>query len=187
MRYFRMSIGLVRPEPGEVLHFSEDPTITLFEPHVAPTAHGPEAYVWAVNRERAPDYWFPRNCPRAMVWATSRTTDADRAVVLGTSSRIHAIEYGWLAAMQSTVLYAYRLPARDFAPFGAPEPHAYVATVPVRPLGPPEKVGSLLEAHAASGIELRLLTNLWPFWKRAVASTVGFSGIRLRNAQPEEM
>jgi hypothetical protein len=27
----------MRPAPGEVLHFSEDPTITRFEPHVAAT------------------------------------------------------------------------------------------------------------------------------------------------------
>jgi len=35
----------MRPAPGEVLHFSEDPTITRFEPHVAATARQPEAYV----------------------------------------------------------------------------------------------------------------------------------------------
>ncbi|MGW5351310.1 DUF6886 family protein [Streptomyces sp. NPDC004031] len=34
--------------PGEVLHFSEDPTITVFRPHVAATARQPEAYVRAV-------------------------------------------------------------------------------------------------------------------------------------------
>ena len=27
----------MRPEPGQVLHFSEDPTITRFVPHVAAT------------------------------------------------------------------------------------------------------------------------------------------------------
>ena len=48
----------MRPGPGEVLHFSEDPGITRFVPHVAATAQQPEAYVWAVNAARAPDYWF---------------------------------------------------------------------------------------------------------------------------------
>ena len=91
-------------------------------------------------------------------------------------------------AAEDAVDGVVRLPvfaASDFVPFGSPEPHAYVATVPVRPLGPPEQVGSLLEAHGAAGIELRVLTNLWPYWKRAIASTVGFSGIRLRNALPD--
>ena len=33
-----MAIGLVRPSDDEVLHFSDDPSITLFMPHVAATA-----------------------------------------------------------------------------------------------------------------------------------------------------
>lgn len=180
-----MTIGLVRPAPGEVLHFSEDPGIKLFVPHVAKTAQQPQAYVWAVDYERAPDYWFPRACPRAMTWATPRTTTADREVFLGTSWRVHAIQYAWLPKMQSTVLYAYRFAASDFAPFGSPEAHAQVATVPVRPLGPPEPVGSLLEAHDAAGIELRIVPDLRAYWKRVVVSTVGFSGIRLRNVRPQ--
>ena len=39
----------MRPEPGQVLHFSEDPTIKTFAPHVAATAQQPEPYVWAVD------------------------------------------------------------------------------------------------------------------------------------------
>jgi hypothetical protein len=50
------------------MHFSEDPTITLFAPHLAATAQVPDPYVWAVDAQRAPDYWFPRQCPRAMAW-----------------------------------------------------------------------------------------------------------------------
>ncbi|HEX4703376.1 MAG TPA: hypothetical protein VH352_14715, partial [Pseudonocardiaceae bacterium] len=42
----------MRPAPGEVLHFSQDPTITRFLPHVAATAQQPAAYVWAVDATR---------------------------------------------------------------------------------------------------------------------------------------
>ena len=35
----------MRPEPGQVLHFSEDPTISRFVPHVAATAQQAEPYV----------------------------------------------------------------------------------------------------------------------------------------------
>ena len=181
-----MAIGLVRPSKGEVLHFSEDPSITLFVPHVAATARQPQPYVWAVDFDQAPSYWFPRNCPRVLTWTSARTTTVDRARFLGTSWRVHAIEYAWLDRLLSTVLYAYRFDKSQFIPFGTPEPHAYVSTVPVRPLGPPERVGALLEAHAAAGIELRLFANLWPYWKEVMRSTLGFSGIRLRNAQPEQ-
>jgi hypothetical protein len=177
-------VGRVRPASGEVLHFSEEPHLTVFVPQVAATAHQAEPYVWAVDRARAPDYWFPRDCPRVLTWARPTTTEADRERFLGASARVHAIEYGWLAALETTVLYAYRFAAADFAPFGRPEPHAHVATMTVRPLGPPEQVGSLLAAHAAAGIELRVMSNLWPYWNRVVTSTLGFSGIRLGNARP---
>ncbi|MFJ7211098.1 DUF6886 family protein [Amycolatopsis sp. NPDC098790] len=171
----------MRPAPGEVVHFSEDPTITRFEPHVAATAQQPEAYVWAVGAERAPDYWFPRQCPRAMAWVVPSTTPADRTW-LG-SDRVHAIEYEWLAAMRTVRLYAYRFAASAFESFGE-HAHAMVAVTPVVPLGPPEPVGDLLALHASAGIELRVMRNLWQFVDAAAGSSLGFSGIRLRNAAP---
>jgi hypothetical protein len=173
----------MRPEPGQVLHFSEDPTITLFRPHVAATAQQPQAYVWAVDAARSPDYWFPRQCPRAMAWVTPRTTTAERALI-GGGDRVHAIEYGWLDALRTVTLFAYRLPADRFAPFGTPVTNAHVCVEPVAPLGPAEPVGDLLELHAAAGIQLRVLDNLWPFWDAVISSTLGFSAIRMRNARP---
>jgi hypothetical protein len=169
-----------------VLHFSEDPTITRFVPHVAPTSQEREAYVWAVDHDRAPDYWFPRQCPRAMAWVSGRTTDADRDRIIGAGcgDRVHAIEYGWFEALRTVRLYAYRLPAGPFRQIGEPVPHAHVAVEPVAPLGPPEPVGDLLRCHADAGIQLRVLANLWPFWDEVITSTVEFSGIRLRNASP---
>jgi hypothetical protein len=176
----------MRPEPGQVLHFSEDPTITRFVPHVAATAAQPEPYVWAVDFERAPDYWFPRQCPRAMAWVTPETSDMDRDRIIGVGCgrRVHAIEYGWLEAMRTVRVYAYRLPAELFRPCGTPEPHAFVAVEPVEPLRPPELVSDLFGCHAEAGIQLRVLDNLWPFWDAVITSTVGFSGIRLANARP---
>jgi hypothetical protein len=177
----------MRPEPGEVLHFSEDPAITLFIPHVAATARQPEPYVWALDRVRAPEYWFPRQCPRAMAWPRPDTTPEDRALVLGPGGgpRVHAIEYRWLEAMRTVRLFAYRFAAEDFRPFDdSDDPYSYVSERPVRPLGPAERVGDLFALHEEAGIELRVLPNLWTFWDAVVTSTLGFSGIRLRNAAP---
>jgi hypothetical protein len=178
-------IARVRPRPGEVLHFSEDPAITEFVPHVAATTTEATAYVWAVDAGRAPDYWFPRQCPRALVWVADRTTAADAERILGPGGghRLHAVEYGWLERMRTVELFAYRLPAEPFRPIGDP-PHAVVATTPVRPSGPPEPVGDLFAAHAAAGIQLRVLPHLHDFWAAVTTSTLGFSGIRLRNAIP---
>jgi hypothetical protein len=111
--------------------------------------------------------------------------DQERIIGAGAGARVHAIEYGWLSRLQTTQLYAYRFSAADFAPFGeAGRPHAFVATLPVEPLGPPEPVGDLLACHEAAGIQLRVLDNLWPFWDRVIVSSLGFSGIRMRNALP---
>ena len=168
-----------------MLHFSEDPTIELFVPHVAATAAEPEPYVWAVDRHHAPSYWFPRQCPRAMAWVVPETSDADRGRIIGAGcgTRVNAIEFGWLPAMRSTMLYAYRLPADKFHAVGKWQ-HAHVATEPITPLAPPSPVGDLVECHARAGIQLRLLDNLWSFWDEVIASSAGFSGIRLRNAAP---
>lgn len=176
----------MRPEHGQVLHFSEDPTITRFVPHVAATTQQPERYVWAVNAERSPDYWFPRQCPRAMAWVTPSTTEADRERIIGPGGgeRVHAVEYSWLDALRTAKLFAYRLPAAPFRPIGTPVSHAQVATEPVEPLGPAEEVGDLFSLHEEAGIQLRVLPNLWPFWDAVITSTLGFSGIRLRNARP---
>ena len=173
----------MRPAEGELLHFSEDPTITRFVPHVAATAQQPTPYVWAVDATRAPDYWFPRDCPRAMAWLTPATTPADRDRILGPGGgdRVHAIEYAWLDRLHTTRLFAYRFPVTHFHPFGSPTPHAHVATEPVDPLAPPTPVGDLLQLHADAGIQLRILTNLWTFAYAAAKSTLG---IRLRNAHP---
>jgi len=59
-----------------------------------------------------------------------------------------------------------------------------VATTPVVPLGPPERVGDLWELHREAGIQLRVLDNLWEFWDGVTASTLGWGGIRLGNARP---
>jgi hypothetical protein len=99
----------------------------------------------------------------------------------GGGPRVHAIEYRWLDALRTVSLYAYRLPAAAFKP-SEPTPNACVAAEPVLPLGPPEPVGSLLRLHEEAGIQLRVLPNLWPFWDTVITTTLGWSGIRLRNA-----
>ncbi|BCJ53558.1 hypothetical protein Asp14428_50330 [Actinoplanes sp. NBRC 14428] len=165
----------MRPPAGQVLHFSEDPHITRFAP---PGSLSP--YVWALNAEQAPAYWFPRDCPRVLAWPGPRTTVADRGLLQ--DHRVHAIEYGWLGRLRTVLLYAYRFDARPFRPLGTPDPYAMVATEAVQPLGPPEPVGDLLALHERAGIELRLLPSLWKLHDLVAASSLQFSCIRMRNA-----
>src|SRR6185369_8648948 len=109
-------IARMRPVPGELLHFSEDPAIAVFRPHVAATARQRDAHVWAVDAQHAPSYWFPRQCPRAMAWIGPGTTAGDRERIFGATAagRVHVIEYAWLSALATTTVYAYRF---DAAPF----------------------------------------------------------------------
>jgi len=89
-------------------------------------------------------------------------------------------KYGWLDRMRTVALYAYRLPADVFRPFGD---SALVAVEPVVPLGPAERVGDLFALHEEAGIGLRVLPRLWPFWDAVTESSLRWSGIRLRNAR----
>jgi Family of unknown function (DUF6886) len=167
--------------PPALWHVSENPAIERFDPHVSATASSDELRVWAVDTRHLPLYWFPRRCPRGTFWARGDTTPGD-AALLGGSSRVHIIEEGWLPTMRETRAIAYRLPEETFAP--DPEVGGYwLSREPVEPVELVE-LGDLVVRHELSGIELRPVANLWPIWNRIAASTLEFSGIRLRNAVP---
>ena len=152
-------------------HVSENPEIARFEPHV-----------WAVDTRHLPLYWFPRNCPRGTFWADPETTPEDAQRLLGGSSRVHVIEEVWLDRMRTATVVAYRLPEEPFEPH--PEVGGYwVSRSAVEPVAI-EPVDDLVGRHERAAIELRVLPNIWPLWNDVAASTLEFSGMRLRNAQP---
>lgn len=162
-------------------HFSEDPDLGVFRPHVAATAAEEDEWVWAVDTRHAPLYWFPRDCPRGCVWVGPDTTEEDRERFFGhtAATRIHVIAVDWLDAMRAARLYAYRLPPGTFVPHSVGG--YWVSTAEVEALERVE-VADLLARHAEAGIELRITPDVWAFWTPVVASTLEFSGIRLRNA-----
>jgi hypothetical protein len=175
--------------PFALWHFSEDPSLGFFEPRPSGSAPGKPPLVWAVDTRHAPMFWFPRDCPRGCVWPVSTTTAADRERFFGQSgsARVHVIESDWLDRVRACRLFAYRLPAGAFSPHDEVGGY-WVAEQPVEAV---ERVtvDDLLARHAAAGIELRITPSIWPFWERVTASTVEFSGSRLRNAtgHPERM
>lgn len=167
--------------PFALWHFSEEASLERFESRLSPTDPGRPALVWAVDTRHAPMLWFPRECPRGCIWPVSSTTTSDRECFFGQSeaTRIHVIEGDWLERMRACDLYAYRFPADTFMPY---EVGGYwVSDQPVDAIERVD-VGDLLGRRAAARIELRVTPSIWPFWRRAVASAVEFSGSRLRNA-----
>ena len=169
-----------RAPADEAWHWSENPSIARFLPHVAATASQPDAYVWAVDAARCPDYWFPRQCPRALAWRRRQTDAVEADALLGSDiDRVHVIEYPWLDALRTTTLFAYPFARRDFRPL---DDYALVADHEVTALRPPARFDDALALHEAAGIELRVVPDMFRWWGSVVGSTLGYSGIRLRNS-----
>jgi hypothetical protein len=184
--------GLLAREPappyaGEggfaVWHYSEDASLSRFEPRAPAADPGAQPLVWAVDTRHEPMFWFPRDCPRGCIWPVSTTTLEDRERFFGHSAatRIHVVEADWLARMQACRLYAYLLPAASFQPH---EVGGYwVSEEPVDAIDQ-VVIDDLIGRHAGARIELRITPSIWPFWRCVANSTVEFSGSRLRNAAP---
>ena len=106
-------------------------------------------------------------------------TDVERFLTGDRTRRVHAIESSWLDALRAARVFAYRLPAATFEAYDRAAGY-WVSREPVEPLECVE-LGDLLTRHVEADIELRLVPQLLPLWERVIASTLEFSGIRLRN------
>ena len=169
----------------KLYHYSEDPALRVFHPHVAKTSHIQDrAYVWAIDEWHSPMYYVPRDCPRACFWAGERTTEADRERWLhGLQPRfVMAVESSWLDRIRRAVLYRYEMPIEQFTPRRDDSGH-YVSQETVVPLRV-EPLRDLPGAIVAEGVELRIVDRLGPIWRRIhQETTLHFSGTRLRNAR----
>jgi hypothetical protein len=167
-----------------LLHYSENPGITVFRPHVPATSPHHPAMVWAVDEAHAPGFWFPREAPRACCWRDDTPlSDIGRSLLgMGAVDRMHAVECDWFERMRACGMYVYRFDAAPFSLFDAPAGY-YSTSETIVPLSV-EPIGDLLSLHARAGIELRVVPNLWPVIDAIVASGLQFSIIRKHNARP---
>ncbi len=164
-------------------HFSEDPHISRFAPHVPLTNPSHSPAVWAIDADHAPLYWFPRDCPRVTIWPHGPRDQPEFQVRFATvATRLHAIESVWLERMRNAEIYRYEFENTGFVPW-ADADGQWIAdreVVPIRVT----PVGDLLAAHARAAIELRIVPSLWPLRDIAVQGEFDFSLVRMHNAMP---
>jgi hypothetical protein len=169
--------------PSVLFHFSEDPQIERFVPHVPRTNPSHAPAVWAIDGEHAPLYWFPRDCPRIAMWPYDETGRAAFQSRLATTAlRLHGIEGAWLDRVRTAQIYSYALDADDFEPWEAANGQ-WICDHEVVPVSV-TAIGDLLDAHVAAAIELRIMPSLWPLHDIATGGEFDFSIVRMHNARP---
>jgi len=169
-----------------LFHISEEPNIARFDPRPPPSPGSGQTglMVWAVGERLLHNYLLPRDCPRVTFYAAPASAPDDVARLLGASaaSYVVAIESRWLPAVRAGRLYQYALPPATFAPIDEGAGY-YISREPVVPLAVTQ-IDDILGGLLARDVELRVTPSLWPLHDAVVASTLRFSIIRMRNAQP---
>lgn len=169
-----------------LFHFSEDTSITRFEPRPVrtPSARPPGRewlngpLVWAIDEPHQAMYLFPRACPRILLWPLPTTSPHDRAAWLGEAGQAAYVEERWLEALNTARIYRYELPVESFEDLG--DAGMWVSRAAVTPLAVNE-IADLPAALAAGGVDLRVVESLTPL-RGVWDTTLHASGIRLRNA-----
>jgi len=164
-------------------HFSEDPNITVFNPRVAASYPDLPPLVWAIDKEHAPLYFFPRDCPRIAFWKGQESSrrDCERFISYSQADMIIAVEARWLETIKRTKLYQYSFAPESFSLFDENAGY-YTATTTVQPITV-EPVGDLLNRLIQANVEIRITPSLKPLSDVIKNTRLNFSMIRMRNAQ----
>jgi hypothetical protein len=169
-------------EITKVYHYSEDGSIRRFAPHVPPTNPSHPPAVWTIDAAHSPLYWFPRNCPRISVWATSAAQQELLTATFNTeASRICAAESHWLTRVRDASIYRYSFEAKPFAPWTEADGQ-YITGDVVYP-DSVDVLDDLLALHADAEVELRFTPRLGVLMDEMLASGLPFSFVRIRDAR----
>jgi hypothetical protein len=164
-----------------LFHVSEESDIRRFEPR--PSEYTEEPVVWAIDATRLCNYLVPRDCPRVTYYAGPSTIPDDVERFLRSSQIVVAVESRWEEALRSCRLYCYVLPREAFECIDECAGY-FVSRDPVVPARV-EVFYDLMTELQKRGAELRFLPDLWPLRDEVVASTLRYSIIRMRNANPK--
>ena len=172
-----------------LFHFSDNPGIECFVPRPVrvPSARPPGRdwlngpLVWAIDETTQPLYFFPRDCPRIVLWKKPDSTAQDIADWFGDTDlqAIAHIEIAWLDRVMTEPLYRYDLPVESFESLH--DAGMWVSRTSVTPRAV-ETLSNLPATLEAAKVELRILPSLTPL-RNVWDTSLHASGVRLRNAQ----
>ncbi|MVM32189.1 hypothetical protein GO755_19230 [Spirosoma sp. HMF4905] len=167
-----------------LFHVSEEPDITCFVPRPAPSTNLDGSMVWAIDNKHLHNYLLPRDCPRITFYALPESQPEHVSSLLaGTSATyVIAIETCWLERVLQQSIYVYELPTDTFIPLDTGAGY-YISRETVTPVSV-SRIDNLVAELFRRDIELRVMPSLWKLHYAVIASSLQFSIIRMRNAQP---
>ncbi|HEX6293466.1 MAG TPA: hypothetical protein VFZ66_30070 [Herpetosiphonaceae bacterium] len=172
--------------PDALFHISDRPDIARFDPRPAPVPDAGQSgsMVWSIDREHLHNYLLPRDCPRVTFYALpeSAPDDIARLMCYSSASHIVVIESRWLPAVLRERLYRYEFAPDSFTVVDVGAGY-YISRVPVIPRSV-TPIDDLLSELTQHDVELRVMPSLWKLYDAVIGSTLQFSIIRMRNAQP---
>ena len=168
-------------------HYSDDPNIAIFAPRpvrVPSERPGGQEWlngplVWAIDEWHSPIFFFPRDCPRILVWPLPTTSPEDRERWFAGREDVRMIahiEWSWFDRLASETLYRYELPDEPFESLHDVGYH--VSRTAVTPLHR-TTLASLPTALREANVELRVMPSLLPL-RDVWDTTLHASGSRLR-------
>ncbi|ASJ54127.1 hypothetical protein BP422_11565 [Brevibacillus formosus] len=166
----------------KLFHYSEDPAIAIFQPRAHPSHPTLDPAVWAIDEERAPMYYLPRDCPRICFYkkADSVPADVERFLGLTSAKMVIAIESKWYPALTQTTLYEYTFSPESFYCWDEGAGY-YLSKETVTPLDV-RPLRDLVHCLSQADIELRITPSLLPLRDSLPQSSLHYSMIRMRNA-----
>lgn len=170
----------------KVFHVSEDPNIKIFHPRPSPAFPNlKKDVVFAVSETLLHNYLLPRDCPRVTYYAGQTTSEEDKKNFLSDNYEyVIAIEEKWKEKASSTTLYIYEFESSTFELLDEVAGY-YISDKSQIPISK-ASISQPLEAMKERGnIKLRILDNLQVLAKNIANSSLNFSIIRMRNAEPD--
>ena len=170
-----------------LFHVSEEPDIARFVPRIPTRADldKSKGLVWAIDERHLPNFFTPRVCPRVTYHVGENTTEEDIERFFSSSCRwCVAMEHAWVEKMRGTSLYIYEFNPANFVLQDACAGN-YVSEKTEIPIGK-KRIDDLFGALFDSGVEVRLINNLWVLRDAVVQSSLNFSICDMWNAQPRE-